>query len=258
MRYLIHWFHWSTAGLMATSTTSLSDRSLDSLGSLLLFGQPNRNCWDTSWKGWILGTFFTIFSMRMHPPPKKKKQKKGTEPTIFWMTYSKSGVTDKKPTISQGNGFFAYWNPCGLAWGPGQIMDSICFINMSYQPTSRKLSLAHVYTLYWSSTAYMAFIGDPETSCRLQYQILIKWQLFTTFKMWKRCIHDEIESSTLDLGEFEISPTWTTWNGIKISVETTKRHISQQDPKLQELWGRLPCTSLRQIPFWYVTGFVTA
>ncbi len=34
--------------LIATSTTSpVSDRNLDSLRSLLLFGQPNSNCWDT-------------------------------------------------------------------------------------------------------------------------------------------------------------------------------------------------------------------
>ena len=86
-----------------------------------------------------LGNFFYDFFHEDASPPHKKKTKKRTETTHFcWMTYSKSGVTDKKTTISQGNGFFAYWNPCGLAWGPGQIMDSICFINMSYmsyQPT---------------------------------------------------------------------------------------------------------------------------
>lgn len=209
-----------------------------------------------------LGNFFYDFFHEDASPKKKTKQKKGTETTQFcwWLTASQgSQITPNQP-FHKAMDFLpieirAAWPEVqAKSWIPYVLL--ICHKSHISQPPGN--SAWQMFFLYWSSTVYSAFIGDPETSCRLQYQILIKWQLFTTFKMWKRCIHDEIESSTLDLGEFEISPTWTTWNGIKISVETTKRHISQQDPKLQKLWGRLPCTSLRQIPFWYVTGFVTA
>lgn len=149
----VSWQPQPLPSLIETSIRLVRSSSSDSL---------NSNCWDTSWKGWILGTFFTIFCRWgcIHPPPQKKRELK---PPIFvgWLTASQGSQTT--PTIHKAMDFLPI--EIRAAWPKVQAKSWIPYV----------LLICHI------------------------------------------C------------------------------------HISQQ-----KLWGRLRCTSLRQIPFWYVTGFVTA
>ena len=113
--------------------------------------------------------FLRFFPWGCIPPPKKKRELK--PPIFWWMTYSKSGVTDKK-----NNHLTRQWIFCllksvrlGLRSRPNHGFHMYIYIYVIYvhisQPPGN--SAWQMFFLYWSSTVYVAFIGHPETICRL-------------------------------------------------------------------------------------------